>query len=152
MSLFEYKVRNADGQLLTGTLEASNDEDAAVELMEAGLTPVVITAISAEAVSFDLSRLREFMKPGVDLDALIVFSRQMHSLSKAGIPMIRALNGLADSTVHVTLSETIRDLVRLLESGRSLANAMRDHRKVFSDIFVAIIHVGENSGRLDESF
>ncbi|MCB1644948.1 MAG: type II secretion system F family protein, partial [Pseudomonadales bacterium] len=153
MSLFEYRVRNAAGELQTGVMEASNDESVAAELLDSGLTPIAIQPVKARgALKLDLQVVRTWFRASVDIDALIIFSRQMYSLTRAGIPMIRALNGLADSTVNELLAETIRDLVKLLESGRSLANAMREHPRIFSDIFVALIHVGENSGRLDESF
>lgn len=151
MSLFEYRVRNAVGEMQTGTLEAANDEAVAGELMSAGLTPISITAVkgAAKAPAIDWQAL--FVRQ-VDIEALIVFSRQMYSLSKAGIPMMRALSGLADSANHLLLQKTIREVAHQLESGKALAVAMQEHPKVFSDLYVAIIHVGENSGRLDESF
>jgi MSHA biogenesis protein MshG len=151
MSLFEYRVRNAVGEMQTGTLEAANDEAVAGELMSAGLTPISITAVkgAAKAPAIDWQAL--FVRQ-VDIEALIVFSRQMYSLSKAGIPMMRALSGLADSANHPLLQKTIREVAHQLESGKALAVAMQEHPKVFSDLYVAIIHVGENSGRLDESF
>jgi MSHA biogenesis protein MshG len=151
VSLYEYKVRNSEGKMLSGTLEAMNDESVAGELIEAGLTPVSITLSRAAAPSegFDLNA---FLAGQVDLEALIVFSRQMYSLSKAGIPMMRALSGLADSANHPLMKRTIRDISRQLESGRALASALQDHPKTFSDLYVSIIHVGENSGRVDESF
>jgi MSHA biogenesis protein MshG len=151
MSLYEYQVRNGDGKLLTGTLEAVNDESVAGELIEAGLTPISITKTNAAAPGskFDLNAL---LAGQVDIEALIVFSRQMYSLSKAGIPMMRALSGLADSANHPLMKSTIREVSKQLESGRTLASALQDHPKTFSDLYVSIIHVGENSGRLDESF
>jgi MSHA biogenesis protein MshG len=151
VSLYKYQVRNRDGELLTGTLEAVNDESAAGELIEAGLTPISITVTSDEASGYKFD-LNAFLAGQVDIEALIVFSRQMYSLSKAGIPMMRALSGLADSANHPLMKTTIREVSKQLESGRALASALQDHPKTFSDLYVSIIHVGENSGRIDESF
>ena len=151
MSHYKYQVRNREGELLTGTLEAVNDESAAGELIEAGLTPISITMTSEEAAGYKFD-LNAFLAGQVDIEALIVFSRQMYSLSKAGIPMMRALSGLADSANHPLMKATIREVSKQLESGRALASALQDHPKTFSDLYVSIIHVGENSGRIEESF
>ena len=99
MSQFQYKGRNVDGQTITGRLEAVDEESAATELLQTGLTPISIVEVPAET---DVNlKIIAFFEKKVDPDELIIFSRQMYSLSKAGIPMIRALNGLADSTFNV---------------------------------------------------
>lgn len=149
MAQFEYLCRNQDGLSIKGRLEASNEEHAASELMQTGMTPISIKVSEGQSESrFDW---QSWFAPKIELEDLILFSRQMYSLSKAGIPMIRALSGLADSTMNVTLQKVIRDVQVELESGQALSNAMAK-QKVFSELYIAIIHVGENSGRLDEAF
>jgi MSHA biogenesis protein MshG len=88
----------------------------------------------------------------VEIDELIVFCRQMYALTKAGIPLIRTMRGLADTTKSARLSAVLDDLTDRLEGGVTMATAMQAHRDVFSDLFIAMIHVGENTGQLDESF
>ncbi|MFN3236778.1 MAG: type II secretion system F family protein [Pseudomonadales bacterium] len=149
MAQFAYVCRNSVGIRVEGILEASNEEDAAGELMQTGMTPISIQL--AEAPTEMVIDFGAWFAPKVHLEDLILFSRQMYSLSKAGIPMIRALSGLADSTVNTTLAKIILEIQADLESGQALSRAMA-RQKVFSELYVAIIHVGENTGRLDEAF
>jgi MSHA biogenesis protein MshG len=149
MAQFEYVCRDSAGASVRGLLEASTEEQAASELEKSGMTPISIQLFEAASVAaFDWQR---WFAPKIKLEDLILFSRQMYSLSKAGIPMIHALSGLADSTVNPTLEKVIREVQSNLESGQALSKAM-GKQQAFSELYIAIIHVGENSGRLDEAF
>jgi MSHA biogenesis protein MshG len=76
----------------------------------------------------------------------------MNALARAGIPIIRAMKGLAESTKSEVLKETLMDVTNRLESGVNLASSMQAHPKVFNDLFISMIHVGENTGQLEEAF
>lgn len=76
----------------------------------------------------------------------------MYSLTQAGIPMLRAIEGLADTTQNKRLRKTLQDVHDQLERGRNLSSAMSHHRGVFPRLVIAIVHVGENTGQLEESF
>lgn len=150
MPAYRYTCRNRVGGMVQGTLEAANEENAANDLLDTGLTPISIeVSTGGESKSLDWQR---WFEPKIELEDLILFSRQMYSLSKAGIPMIRALTSLSESTVKVSLQRVIDDIRSDLEGGQPLSQAMAKQDDVFSDLYIAIVHVGENSGRLDESF
>lgn len=149
MAQFVYVCRNASGGRVEGRIEASNEESVAGELMQTGMTPITIQL--ADEPAPPVVDWQAWFAPRIRLEDLILFSRQMFSLSKAGIPMIRALSGLAESTVNITLAKVIREVQSDLESGKPLSKAM-ERQGVFSELYIAIIHVGENSGRLDEAF
>jgi MSHA biogenesis protein MshG len=83
---------------------------------------------------------------------LLFFTRQMYTLTKAGIPLIQGLSRLAESTVNQRLQEVIREVVKDLESGRELSTAFARHPAVFNTLYVNMIRVGETSGRLEEAF
>lgn len=148
---FDYRGRDAQGTLQQGTLDAASPDAAAGELIRRGITPLKITSQKRAGGGVSLSQLPIF-QPKITLDDLVIFSRQMYALTRAGIPIIRTMRGLADTTRSPRLSEVLNDLATRLESGVSLATAMQAHRKVFSELFIAMIHVGENTGQLDESF
>lgn len=76
----------------------------------------------------------------------------MYALTRAGIPLIRTMRGLAETTRSPALARVLDDVTSRLEGGTTMATAMKAHPAVFSDLFVAMIHVGENTGMLDESF
>ncbi|HBM50113.1 MAG TPA: MSHA biogenesis protein MshG, partial [Marinobacter sp.] len=131
---------------------AASAEAAASELMRRGITPLAIREQQEKKGAF-LGKLNlNIFADKVTLDELIVFCRQMHALTKAGIPLIRTLRGLAETTRSPALAEVLEDVCNRLEGGTTMATAMQAHPEVFSDLFVAMIHVGENTGLLDDAF
>lgn len=150
--LFAYRGRDSQGGLEEGTLESPSRDAAAVELQRRGITPVSVQERKSGAASRDIFESIPWLKPKVTTDDLIVFCRQMYALTKAGIPIIRTIRGLADTTRSVRLGEVLDDVADRLEAGTTLATAMQAHNKVFSGMFVAMIHVGENTGELDQAF
>lgn len=151
MAVFEYQGRDAKGERVVGTLELASKGAVASELARRGITPITIQMQAAkESNNFEFE-INIFPKK-VSLDELIIFCRQMHALNRAGIPIIRAMKGLADSSRSELLKETLLDVTSRLESGINLASSMQAHPKVFSELFISMIHVGENTGRLEEAF
>ncbi len=149
MPLFAYKGRDRRGAAVTGVLEAASADAVAADLQSAGIVPVDIRESAEQAAGPGLwERLRR-RKPG--LTDLIQFARQLHTLLRAGVPIIRALQGLADNIDNPAFAGILRDLVRDLESGHDLAAALGRHPEVFSDLFVSLVRVGEETGRLDDA-
>ena len=149
---FRYRGKDSRGAVQQGSLKAGNQDAAASELMRRGITPLTIKeARQQESVTDKLNHLPVFRK-NVSLDELIVFCRQMHALAKAGIPLIRTMRGLAETSRSPVLAEVLEDITSRLEGGTTMATAMQAHPKVFSDLFIAMIHVGENTGMLDDAF
>ncbi len=149
---FSYRGKDSRGAVQQGALAATSPEAAASELMRRGVTPLSIRAQEErESLGYRLNKLPVFRKK-VTLDELIVFCRQMYALTKAGIPLIRTMRGLADTTRSQVLSEVLDDVTDRLEGGSTMATAMQAHPKVFSELFIAMIHVGENTGQLDDAF
>lgn len=88
----------------------------------------------------------------VTIDELIMFCRQMHALSRAGIPITRALASLAESSRNPLFKNTLRSVQHDIESGMTMSSALQDFPKVFSPLFVSMINIGENTGKLDDAF
>jgi len=149
---FSYRGKDNRGAVQQGSLAAPNADAAASELMRRGITPLSIRQ-QEDAVSLGdrLGSVPLFRKK-VTLDELIVFCRQMHALTKAGIPLIRTMRGLAETSRSPVLAEVLEDVTTRLEGGTTMATAMQAHPRVFSDLFIAMIHVGENTGMLDDAF
>jgi MSHA biogenesis protein MshG len=154
MATFRYKGRTARGDLVNGTLEAETAEAVADQLVTINVTPIDIAQTKqARERPAALASVKEALtRERPKADDLILFSRQMHSLTKGGVPLIRALKGLAASTHNVVLRETIGEIVESLASGRDLGTTLARHPRVFSPLYVNIVRVGENSGNLEESF
>ncbi len=154
MPLFSYKARNARGELLTGKLEGGSEAAVADELLRSGLTPVDITALAAKSPGGqDVSQVfAHFFEEKVGDAELMLFSRQMASLLKAGVPILRALTSLAESSTHKGFRAILLDLREGLSAGRELSLCLRKHPKVFETFFINMVRVGETTGRLDDIF
>lgn len=124
---------------------------AAQVIKSEGLIPVSITEV---IVSTDI--IEQFNQwyalNNLNISDIVIFSRQMYSLSKAGVPLFRALHCLSGSTRNKALAAALNDIASRIESGSSLSQAMNKHTKVFSPLFISIVHVGEISGDLDKAF
>ncbi len=157
MPVFAYKGRSAEGDLVQGTLEGADSGAVADQLFGSGITPTEIKIskkLRAEEKSVEHNRgwwqkLNE--KPVSALD-LMLFSRQMYTLLKAGVPIMRALAGLQESTQSPAFAAMLQDLRESLDSGRELSTALRRHPTIFSPFYVSMIKVGEMTGMLDETF
>ncbi|RVU33063.1 type II secretion system F family protein [Rheinheimera riviphila] len=149
MANYRYAARDQNGQMQNGVIEAGSETTAADLLSRRLLIPLQIELIPDKSAPWWQMSLSQ---PKVGLMELIVFARQMYSLMRAGIPIIRAIRGLADSTASKALKLVLSDLADQLEKGRNLSVAMASHPKVFNRLIVSIVHVGENTGRLDDAF
>ena len=150
MAHFSYKARKASGELATGMLEASDASMVAQILAGRSFIPLEIK--ETKGVVKTESNGINFFTPQIELEDLVIFARQMYSLAKSGIPILRAVKGLADTTSSKRMAAALQDVASQLERGRTLSSALNKHKKIFSQLFISIVHVGENTGKLDEAF
>ncbi|PCJ49046.1 MAG: MSHA biogenesis protein MshG [Gammaproteobacteria bacterium] len=152
MTSFVFKGRNKQGAQVTGEREAGSENELAGMLMAEGIVPTSIKdSVTDSDQAIDWNELLKG-KGKVTLDELIIFSRQMNSLMKAGVPMIQALRGLSTSSRNEFLKEGLEDVIRNLEGGLPLAAAMQTRSDIFDNLFMSMVHVGENTGQLDVAF
>ncbi|MGF1700078.1 type II secretion system F family protein [Photobacterium makurazakiensis] len=148
MPQFIYRGRGAQGELQRGKIEAASQDAAADLLIRQGIIPLEIRQGQAQRSGGDFQNL---FKSHIPLDALVVFCRQLYSLTKAGVPLLRSIKGLGQSSGHPLMKSTLDTVVDELTNGKSLSASMKQHPRVFSELFVSMIQVGENTGRLDDS-
>lgn len=150
---FRYTGRDDLGVKVSGTLQAANLDAVSSELRAQRITPLTIEEQAGAADADVLAGVKELLRrKRVELDELIIFCRQMYSLSKAGVPIIRAIAGLGESNRNQYFSEILLDVRSSLEGGMSMAVALHAHPKVFNNLFISMISVGENTGQLDGAF
>jgi MSHA biogenesis protein MshG len=150
MPFFSYKGRNNKGELVKGVLESIDRNTLAKQLFSIDITPIEILPASAPSPASNLSfnLFEERVEP---LD-IMMFSRQMYTLLRAGIPIMNALSGLLTTTKNKAFAKVIAELRASLDSGRELSAALNLHPKVFSGFYVNMIRVGETTGMLDKVF
>jgi len=154
MPVFEYQARNRRGESMSGTMDAETAERVAEQLFNSGITPVQIQQMEQqETAANDAGNLLQmFFQQKVTLDELIMLCRQMRTLLRAGVPILKGLSGLAESVDNPTLSRVLVEVYQQLESGRELNAALAQHPDVFAPLFVALVRVGESTGQLAEAF
>ncbi|MDA8383768.1 MAG: type II secretion system F family protein [Betaproteobacteria bacterium] len=152
MPQFAYKARNAVGEPLSGHLEGSDSAQVADLLFSRDLTPVEIVGVPDRPSAHRHVMLGRLFAPQISVVDLMLFSRQMHTLLKAGVPILQALAGLQRSSSSPALNALLRDISDSLDMGRELSAAMRRHPEVFSPLYISMIRAGELTGTLDRMF
>ena len=143
MPVFEYTARNLKGGLEKGQVDLPGRDDVIAHLRKNRLV-VVNVRQAAKAVSFG-----SFFKPGVKTRDVVVFTRQFATMINAGLPLVQALDILAQQTENKVLADVTRQVVYDVESGQTLADALRKHPKAFTDLYVNMVAAGEAGGILD---
>lgn len=151
MPKFFYKGRSVQGELVEGFLEAGSSDAVANQLFNTGVTPIDIN----EDVKSDnqvINVLQQALQKKPSLDDIIMFSRQMYALTRSGVPIVKGISGVAQSTRNQKLKNALEDIVEYLSAGHHVASALSQHKSIFSPLYISIIQVGENSGSLDDAF
>jgi MSHA biogenesis protein MshG len=150
MPYFIYKGRSIRGALVKGELEATSIDAVANQLFNTGITPI---EINEKAASTDTdSLISRFRAKRPSLDDIILFTRQMYTMMKSGVPITRAMNGIIASTRNIYLMDALKESLAFLESGRDMASSLARHPDIFPTLFISMVRVGEETGRLDEAF
>jgi MSHA biogenesis protein MshG len=155
MANFAYTGRS-NAQAVSGVLEGTSADDVAETLLSRGVVPLTIKAAGSAASASEggtfAQRFEQWSLPKVTVVDLMLLSRQLHTLLKSGVPILRALAGLQDSSTHVRLKQTLLSVRQSLESGVELSMSMAQHPSIFDTFYVALVRVGEMTGRIDEVF
>jgi MSHA biogenesis protein MshG len=154
MPHFNYTARQKDGSKVSGTLELSSASAVAEHLADSGLIPVKITERQSrdESERTGDSMWQRLTRKKVRTSDLILFCRQMYSLTRSGVPIIRALTGLIESSQNPRLRQVLAGVIDGLESGRDLSGSMAQYPDVFPSLITRMVQVGENSGNLEQAF
>jgi type IV pilus assembly protein PilC len=140
MASFSYTARALNGELKTATIDAATREDAVAQLRRQRLTVVKVDEESKR------------QKPGggkIKMRDIVIFTRQFSTMINSGLPLVQALDILAKQSENKTLQEVTRAVVFDVESGHTVADALRKHPKAFNDLYVNMVAAGEAGGILD---
>jgi type IV pilus assembly protein PilC len=138
MATFEYTARNAQGQETTGTMDAASRDEVVANLRKNRMV---------------LVRLREAKKTRrggrVPTRDIVIFTRQFATMINSGLPLVQALDILAQQTENKALAEVTKQVVYDVESGHTLADALSKHPRAFTQLYVNMVAAGEAGGILD---
>lgn len=150
MPFFAYKGRDSKGVLVQGVLEGADSNALANQLLNLNITPIDIQSRSNPTRSKSTS-INLFEEKIETIDVML-FSRQMYTLLKAGIPIMNALNGLKASTSNQAFAKVVEEIRESLGSGREFSAALAQHPQVFSSFYINMVRVGETTGMLEAVF
>ncbi|MBN2027763.1 MAG: type II secretion system F family protein [Actinobacteria bacterium] len=143
---YSYRVRDRQGKVISGKLEADNEASVSQRLREMGY---FVIGVEEERVSLRKKELHIF-KPKVKGKDITVFTRQFATMINAGLPLVKCLNILSEQTESPVLTEIVVDVQHEVEMGRSLSEALAKHPEVFKELYSSMVKAGEIGGVLDD--
>lgn len=152
MTMYDWRGRDARGEAVQGQIEAATESGVVEQLMALGVAPVQIAVATLLVATKSTVGLTRFGRKPIVVEDILVFSRQMYTLNKAGIPIFKAFAGLQASASKPAMVELLQDIRSSLDQGRDLSAALARHPKVFSPFYVSMVQIGELTGRLSQVF
>ena len=147
MPAFNYKARNQQGEFVAGTLEMENEASVATNLDKLGYTILEIRTPSVVIPSF--SDLTDRFQ-GLNKQEVTLFSRQLSTLIRSGMPLLPALTTICEQTVNKKFKVILEDIKQSVQAGSSFSDALSKYPSVFSELFVSMVRVGETGGIMDQ--
>lgn len=143
MVMFKYIARDpASGKKIEGTMSTDSSKSVARAVKEQGYALIEVSVQESEGVFGSIGRR-------VKSKDKVIFSRQLSTLIDAGLPLVQALRSVLEQTKNKTLQDALTKVITSVEGGKSFADSLRDHPKIFDQVFVSLVAAGEASGTLD---
>lgn len=155
--LFHYKALTKSGEEITDIIDAPEEAAAVQKIRNSGNFVISIKAADSadkKTSSFSISKIRDLLYDFINKSSakkqVGLFSRQLSTLLRAGMPFVTALNDIIEQIDNKAFKNIIIDIREKIEEGTSFSNAIARHRDIFSEMYISMIRVGENLGSLDE--
>ncbi|MFZ7128314.1 MAG: type II secretion system F family protein [Desulfobacterales bacterium] len=144
MTVYVWSGKNRKGEIQKGEMEASSEDAVRNNLSRMRISPNRI-----KKKPKDLFENVSFLQPAVKQRDIILFCRQFSTMIDAGLPIIQCLDILHAQQENKTFKKMLKDVKDSVESGATLAEALKKYPKHFDDLFVNMVHAGETGGVLD---
>jgi type IV pilus assembly protein PilC len=140
MPQFTYTARAVNGDLKSATIEAPNRDEVVKQLRQQKLNVLKIDEGSSQ---------KKKRMGAIKMRDIVIFTRQFSTMINSGLPLVQALDILATQSENPALKDTTRQVVFDVESGNTVADALRKHPKAFTELYVNMVAAGEAGGILD---
>ncbi|HOD12911.1 MAG TPA: type II secretion system F family protein [Candidatus Omnitrophota bacterium] len=150
MAKFFYRAKKGVHEIVEGVVEASHVHEAVSKVVQQGLSPLDVDVFQEkkQKITVPFKTLFTFDRPHVSQKQIVAFTRQMHDLIDAGIPLLRALRLLAEQDWQSPLQGILVDIANMIQDGGSLSEGLTRYPETFSPLYVNLIKSGESSGHL----
>lgn len=145
MPTFTYEALNNENKTLRGTIDGIDRNSVVATLTKQGLKPLQVT-LQSDALKKGFALLR----PKVKITDLVIFTRQLSTMVSAGVPLLRALNTLESQAENKRMKEILASVIKDVEGGSALGDALGKFPDVFSDMYVNMVRAGEAAGIVDD--
>ncbi len=146
MSLFSYKAKDLDGNFKSGEIDAKNKDELERKLKNLGLSVIFSKEEKGKKSTIEISKI---LKRVSVIDKML-FTRHLGVMLKAGLPFSRSISVLSEQTSNAYFIEILQSIQEDIQKGSSLADSLGKHPKVFDNLFVSMIRIGEIGGNLEE--
>src|SRR4030042_682791 len=146
MAEYLYKATTLSGQTVEGSMEGKDEATIVQSLHQLGYIPIRILSTQAKGTGF---RLSSILPQRVGIKDLFTFTQEFSTLISAGLPLDRSLNILETLTENQRLKQALKDVVKRIEGGNSLSEALGNHPKIFPRLYVNLLRAGESGGFLE---
>jgi len=146
MATYHYKARDPQTKLVQGVMNSDSPDTVAARLKQMGYIPITIYSARKE---INLAHLFDRFHR-VSYSDLNLFTRQLYTLQRAGLPLLSSLSALKDQTVNPTLKQIVEQMTKEIEGGASLSAAMERYPHIFNSLYINMVKTGEMGGRLPE--
>lgn len=150
MATYHYKALTSTGETVSGKIEAHDRSSVLRTLKDQKLIPIEIEDAAGDRSGAEAKARQARKKGRVKIRDLVMFTHQMNSVLRANIPLTQALAIIGSQAESETLKEVLTDVRESIEGGASLADAMKEHPKVFPPLYVNTVRMGEMGGVLDQ--
>lgn len=148
METYTYQAHSHNGQIISGSQQANSKKEVVDSLLAKDMTPVSIEAASDSSVG---KKIKNLLPHGrVSMKERVIFSRQFATMIGAGIPIARSLSILKTQTSNKTLAAALETIAHDVESGSTLSDSIAKFPKIFSPVYISMVHAGEIGGILDD--
>ena len=148
MARFSYSAADSQNNIVKGKTELPDRTAVITALAKQGLRPISIKKLKDSKSSFDFDHMFESTR--VKQDQLVAFTRQLSAMVSAGVPLLRSLTSIQKHAEDKALQKILADIVKDVEGGMPLGDALAKHPDTFNDIYVNMVRAGEAAGILDD--
>lgn len=151
MAQFQYRAADGDGKVLEGMIEAAEVSAAVARLQERGLVPIRVAEPSPERSGLASLSLPEIsFKKRIKNKDLLILTHELSTLLAAGLPLDRSLSILGELSENPEMKAVVGDILQSVQRGKSLAESLAEHPKVFEPLYINMVKAGEIGGVLDQ--
>jgi type IV pilus assembly protein PilC len=141
MPKFAYSARSASGELTSGEIDLPSRDEVVGYLVRQRLRPV---SVNAKAKDINIT-----FGTGIKTREVVIFTRQFATMINSGLPLVQSLTILAEQTENKNFQKIITQVLNDIQAGQTLADSMKKHPKVFTELYTNMVAAGEAGGILD---